>query len=50
MLMAMEKYFPKEVTWTKPDGGMFIWAETPNYINTDELFHEAVTIIKLLMS
>ena len=47
MLMAMEKYFPKEVTWTKPDGGMFIWAETPNYINTDELFHEAVNNYKV---
>lgn len=42
MLNAMEKYFPKEVKWTKPQGGMFIWVETPEYINTDELFVEAV--------
>jgi len=42
MLEAMEKYFPKEVTWTKPHGGMFIWVEVPEYINTDELFTEAV--------
>lgn len=42
MLNAMEKYFPKEVTWTKPDGGMFVWAEVPEYINTDELFKEAI--------
>ncbi len=42
MLNAMQKYFPKEVTWTKPDGGMFVWAEVPEYINTDELFKEAI--------
>ncbi|WP_050981318.1 aminotransferase-like domain-containing protein [Caldisericum exile] len=42
MLNAMEKYFPKEVTWTKPHGGMFVWVETPEYIDTDALFIEAV--------
>ena len=29
MLRAMEKYFPPGVTWTKPDGGMFVWATLP---------------------
>ena len=30
MLKAMDQYFPKEgVTWTKPDGGMFIWVTLP---------------------
>jgi 2-aminoadipate transaminase len=29
MLRAMEKYFPPGVTWTKPDGGMFIWVTLP---------------------
>jgi len=42
MLNAMEKYFPKEVTWTKPHGGMFVWVQTPPYIDTDALFVEAV--------
>jgi len=42
MLNAMEKYFPREVTWTKPHGGMFVWAQTPPYIDTDALFVEAV--------
>ena len=43
MLNAMDKYFPKEgVTWTKPDGGMFIWVTLPEYINTDNLMKEAV--------
>lgn len=30
MLDAMEKYFPKgKVTWTVPDGGIFMWCECP---------------------
>lgn len=42
MLNALEKYFPEECSWTKPQGGMFVWAETPEYIDTDSLFIEAV--------
>ncbi len=42
MLQAMEKYFPKEVKWTKPEGGLFVWATCPKYINTEELFYEAI--------
>lgn len=42
MLDAMDKYFPEGTTWTKPDGGMFIWATLPDYIDTDEMMHEAL--------
>jgi 2-aminoadipate transaminase len=42
MLGALEKYFPEETTWTKPQGGMFVWAEVPEYIDTDQLFKEAL--------
>ena len=42
MLQAMEKYFPEEVKWTKPEGGLFVWATCPKYINTEELFYEAI--------
>ena len=42
MLSAIEKYFPQEATWTKPQGGMFVWAGVPNNIDTDELFPEAL--------
>lgn len=42
MLSAMEKYFPKGVQWTKPEGGMFIWVKVPEYIDTDELLKEAI--------
>lgn len=27
MVNAMERYFPKHITYTKPQGGMFMWAE-----------------------
>ena len=42
MLDAMDEHFPKEATWTKPDGGMFIWVELPQHINAMELLDEAI--------
>ncbi len=42
MLAAMEKYFPTEAKWTKPDGGMFIWVTLPDYIDTKEMFPRAI--------
>jgi 2-aminoadipate transaminase len=42
MLKALEKHFPKGCEWTKPDGGMFIWATLPSKIDTRELFVEAI--------
>lgn len=42
MLSAIEAYFPKEIKYTRPEGGLFIWVELPKYINTKELFLEAV--------
>jgi 2-aminoadipate transaminase len=38
----MDQHFPKEATWTKPDGGMFIWVELPKHINAMELLDEAI--------
>lgn len=29
MLQALADFFPKDVTWTKPEGGMFVWIELP---------------------
>jgi 2-aminoadipate transaminase len=42
MLDAMEQHFPAECSWTKPEGGMFIWVELPKHINAMELLDEAI--------
>jgi len=43
-LNTMREYFPEEmgVSWTKPEGGLFIWATVPEGIDTLELFYEAI--------
>lgn len=42
MLEAIEKYFPKEVKWTIPKGGMFIWITLPKSIDTRLMFQKAI--------
>ncbi|MEK9970632.1 MAG: PLP-dependent aminotransferase family protein [Ferrovibrio sp.] len=42
MLEALERCLPKEVRFTHPDGGMFIWLEFPEGIDGAELLAEAV--------
>lgn len=42
MLEAMEKYFPKEVKWTKPEGGMFVWVTLPEGMSAKEILPKAV--------
>jgi 2-aminoadipate transaminase len=44
MLKAMEDNFPKEVKWTRPHGGMFLWVILPEGLNAAELFNEAVKL------
>ena len=43
-LGTMERCFPEEmgVTWTKPDGGLFLWVTVPDEIDTHELFYDAI--------
>lgn len=42
MLQCLRQYFPTETKFTQPDGGLFVWVELPEYINTTELLKEAV--------
>ncbi|MBN1233993.1 MAG: PLP-dependent aminotransferase family protein [Candidatus Coatesbacteria bacterium] len=44
MLDALDTYMPKheELTWTKPDGGLFLWLTAPSGIDTEELFTKAI--------
>lgn len=42
MLAALERYFPPEATWTKPEGGLFIWVTLPEQIDTTDLLTRAL--------
>ena len=42
MLAAMDKYFPPGVTWTHPQGGMFLWVRLPEHVNATELLKIAL--------
>ena len=42
MVEALERYFPAQATWTEPDGGLFIWATLPTYIDTSDLLAKAL--------
>ncbi len=42
MLKAMEEYFPEGVKWTRPEGGLFLWVTLPEYIDTREMFKDAI--------
>lgn len=37
MLTALETHMPDGVTWTRPEGGMFIWLELPKHMNCADL-------------
>lgn len=42
MLKAIKDEFPEEVTYTRPDGGMFIWATLPEGYSSTKLFEMAL--------
>ena len=42
MIAALEKYFPSEIQFTRPEGGMFLWLTLPEGRNAMELFDLAI--------
>jgi 2-aminoadipate transaminase len=42
MLGAMQEFLPRETTWTRPQGGLFLWAQLPDYIDTTDLLARAL--------
>ena len=42
MVSLLEKYMPKGVTWTYPEGGLFLWLTLPEEVDTVALYDEAL--------
>lgn len=42
MLDAMDQHFPTTASWTRPEGGMFIWVTLPEHIDGTELLARAI--------
>jgi 2-aminoadipate transaminase len=42
MLDALAEHFPREAQWTRPGGGLFIWATLPDCIDTTDLLARAL--------
>jgi 2-aminoadipate transaminase len=42
MLAALERHFPRGTTWTRPEGGLFVWARLPEGLDAQALFAEAM--------
>jgi 2-aminoadipate transaminase len=41
MLDALERYFPEGCSWIRPEGGLFLWARVPEWIDTADLLTKA---------
>jgi 2-aminoadipate transaminase len=42
LLDALAEHLPPEAHWTRPGGGLFIWATLPDYIDTTDLLARAL--------
>ncbi|MCI2430747.1 PLP-dependent aminotransferase family protein [Candidatus Acetothermia bacterium] len=42
MFHALERYFPEEVRWTHPQGGLFLWVVLPEHLDAAQVLQEAV--------
>ncbi len=44
MLAALSRHMPEDegIVWTRPDGGLFLWVQLPEEIDTEEMFPRAL--------
>ena len=42
MLDALQRYFPGSYSWSRPEGGMFVWVEGPRGTDMPALYERAV--------
>jgi DNA-binding transcriptional MocR family regulator len=42
LLTALERHMPKGVTWSEPEGGMFVWVRLPEHMDGKDLLERAL--------
>jgi 2-aminoadipate transaminase len=42
MMTSMKQYFPEQVKWIVPKGGMFIWVTLPDGMESSTLLEKAI--------
>src|SRR5207245_5407434 len=42
MLRSIEEHFPPDARYTRPAGGLFVWAELPHDVDTRQLLLDAI--------
>ncbi len=42
MLATMDEHFPAEVTWTRPEGGLFLMVTLPPHLDASEILKTAL--------
>jgi len=42
MIETLTEHMPSDVVWTKPEGGLFLWATAPKTVDCQDLFEDAV--------
>ena len=42
MLRSIQEHFPPDARYTRPAGGLFVWAELPRDVDTRELLLDAI--------
>ena len=47
MLASLEKHMPDGVTWTRPEGGMFIWMTLPEGLDAAQLLEKSIETVQV---
>lgn len=44
MMNSLERHFPSGVTWTNPEGGLFLWLELPKNVSAKDMLPRAIEL------
>ena len=42
MITCFKKYMPAGITWTEPQGGLFLFVTLPSHLDSDDIFKKAI--------